>query len=209
MAGLCAPLSTLRRCPRGQLRMTRGRCGSLLLHRDGLAPSTPCRSPGALRCAPISGLYLGPSACLKRATRDSCTAANSIPIRSRAGVSISFKWQRFRPLEVCLVVPPSQSIHTRGGVLLECVEYLFEQVDVDVLEERGEPLLLPFPCNFPYALQRLRCVRLPHSSRHRRPFRFVRQFHRCRVGGGALNCSCAGLRPPHKLDVQFSRIQLS
>jgi hypothetical protein len=33
MAGLCAPLSTLRRCPRGHLRMTRGRCGSLLLHR--------------------------------------------------------------------------------------------------------------------------------------------------------------------------------
>src|SRR5208283_4993777 len=31
----------------------------------------------------------------------------------------------------------------------------------------------------------------------------------CRVGGGALDCSCAGLRPPHKLDVQFSRIQLS
>src|SRR5258708_39439958 len=30
----------------------------------------------------------------------------------------------------------------------------------------------------------------------------------CRVGGGALDCSCAGLRPPHKLDVQFSRIQL-
>src|SRR5665647_2917567 len=32
--------------------MTRGRCGSLLLHRDGLAPSTPCRSPGALRSCP-------------------------------------------------------------------------------------------------------------------------------------------------------------
>jgi hypothetical protein len=27
----------------------------LLLHRDGLAPSTPCRSPGALRFAPVSG----------------------------------------------------------------------------------------------------------------------------------------------------------
>ena len=26
---------------------TRGRCGSLLLHRDGLPPSTFCRSPGA------------------------------------------------------------------------------------------------------------------------------------------------------------------
>jgi len=49
MAGLCAPLSTLRRGPHRPLRMTRGRCGSLLLHRDGLAPSTPCRSPGALR----------------------------------------------------------------------------------------------------------------------------------------------------------------
>src|SRR5262249_38924168 len=47
MAGLCAPLSTLRRHPRGHLRMTRGRCGSLLLHRKGFAPSTPCRSPGA------------------------------------------------------------------------------------------------------------------------------------------------------------------
>src|ERR1700692_2299798 len=27
----------------------------LLLHRDGLAPSTPCRSPGALRSSPING----------------------------------------------------------------------------------------------------------------------------------------------------------
>src|SRR6266852_3978755 len=52
MAGLCAPLSTLRRYPHGHQRMTRGRCGSLLLHRDGLAPSTPCRSPGALRTSP-------------------------------------------------------------------------------------------------------------------------------------------------------------
>src|SRR5262249_35695700 len=30
-----------------------------------------------------------------------------------------------------------------------------------------------------------------------------------RVGGGALDYSRADLRPPHKLDVQFSRIQLS
>ena len=29
----------------GIWRIFRGRCGSLLLHRDGLAPSTPCRSP--------------------------------------------------------------------------------------------------------------------------------------------------------------------
>ena len=40
-------LSTLHGRPRGRPRMTWGQCGSLLLHCDGLAPSTPCRSPGA------------------------------------------------------------------------------------------------------------------------------------------------------------------
>ena len=34
---------------------TRGRCGSLLLHRDGLPSSTPCRSPGAHRFTAGSG----------------------------------------------------------------------------------------------------------------------------------------------------------
>src|SRR5271155_2227272 len=48
MAGLYAPLPTLRRRPRGCPRTARGRCGSLLLHRSGLSPPTPCRSPGAL-----------------------------------------------------------------------------------------------------------------------------------------------------------------
>ena len=65
-------LSTLRRCPREHLRMTRGRCGSLLLHRDGLAPSTPCRSPGALRSTPINGHAQRPSACLKSARKRHC-----------------------------------------------------------------------------------------------------------------------------------------
>src|SRR5262245_26019913 len=49
MAGLCPPLPTLRRRPYGRQRTARGRCGSLHLHRGGLAPPTPCRSPGALR----------------------------------------------------------------------------------------------------------------------------------------------------------------
>src|SRR5215472_16867437 len=48
MAGLYAPLLTLRRRPRGRLRTDRGRCGLLLLHRSGLSPHTPCQSPGAL-----------------------------------------------------------------------------------------------------------------------------------------------------------------
>src|SRR5690606_24366976 len=37
------PLSTLRRRPCEWLRMTRGRCGSLLLHRMTLSFTTPCR----------------------------------------------------------------------------------------------------------------------------------------------------------------------
>jgi hypothetical protein len=49
MAGLCAPLPTLRRRPYGRQRTARGQCGSLLRHRVGLAPTTRCRSPGALR----------------------------------------------------------------------------------------------------------------------------------------------------------------
>src|SRR3981189_683240 len=48
MAGLYAPLPTLRRRPRGRLRTDRGRRGLLLLPRSGLSPHTPCQSPGAL-----------------------------------------------------------------------------------------------------------------------------------------------------------------
>ena len=51
MAGLCVPLSTLRHALAGRRRMTRGQCGSLLLHCSGLSPPTPCRSPGAPRRA--------------------------------------------------------------------------------------------------------------------------------------------------------------
>jgi hypothetical protein len=58
-------------------------------------------------------------------------------------------------LEVCLVVLPRQPIHARRGILLEFVERLFEQVDADVVEERGELLLLPFLRDLPYAVQRL------------------------------------------------------
>src|SRR5688572_13941175 len=44
--------------------------------------------------------------------------------------------------EVCLIVLPRQPIHTRRGVSFECEERRSEQIDVDVMEERGEPLLL-------------------------------------------------------------------
>src|SRR5258706_13004132 len=44
MAGLRAPLSTLRHTLAGRRRMTRGQCGLLNLRCKGLSPSTPCRS---------------------------------------------------------------------------------------------------------------------------------------------------------------------
>src|ERR1700739_5078292 len=56
MAGLYAPLPTLRSHPRGRLRTDRGRRGLLLLHRSGLSPHTPCRSPGALTFVPAYAL---------------------------------------------------------------------------------------------------------------------------------------------------------
>jgi hypothetical protein len=57
--------------------------------------------------------------------------------------------------EVCLVVLPRQPIHAGGCILRKLVERFLQKLGVDVVEERGEPLLLPFPCDFPYALQRL------------------------------------------------------
>ena len=48
MAGLQAPLSTLRPAPRGALRMTRGQSGLLFLLCLRLSLFTLCRSPGAL-----------------------------------------------------------------------------------------------------------------------------------------------------------------
>src|SRR5450755_4149039 len=94
MAGLCAPLSTLRQYPRGYLRMTRGRCGSLLLHRDGLAPSTPCRSPGALRSTLINGHSQSPSACLKSAYRRELSKPIACPVLIVGPVPVATRGRR-------------------------------------------------------------------------------------------------------------------
>ena len=58
-------------------------------------------------------------------------------------------------LKVRLVVPPRHAIHTGCGFALERVQRRPERIDIDVVEERGELLLLPLPCGLPYAGQRL------------------------------------------------------
>jgi hypothetical protein len=55
--------------------------------------------------------------------------------------------------QVRLVGLPRQSVDARRRALLQVEERLFERRDVDVAPERGEPLLLAFPCRFPYAIQ--------------------------------------------------------
>src|SRR5665647_78994 len=60
MAGLYAPLPTLRRRPRGRLRTDRGRRGLLLPHRSGLSPHTPCQFPGTLTRVAACTLALSP-----------------------------------------------------------------------------------------------------------------------------------------------------
>ena len=58
-------------------------------------------------------------------------------------------------LEILLVIHPGQTIDTRRGIFPKFEERLVEQIGADVVEERGELLLLPLPCCLPYALQRL------------------------------------------------------
>ena len=41
------------------------------------------------------------------------------------------------------------------GITLHCVKCRSQHGGVDVVQKRGEPLLLPLPCGLPYAVQRL------------------------------------------------------
>ena len=58
------------------------------------------------------------------------------------------------PIKVCLVGLPRQPVHARRGIPLERVECQAKHGHAEVVEERGEPLLLP-SCRLPYAVQRL------------------------------------------------------
>ena len=106
-------------------------------------------------------------------------------------------------VEIGLVVAPRQAVHPRSRVPLQSVERFPEPVDVDVVQERGEPRLLTLPCGLSYAVQALwRAVpslrperaflsRVPlgprpwlHQLRRRLPD-FVRWLHRY-YGGARL-----------------------
>ena len=58
-------------------------------------------------------------------------------------------------LKVCLVLLPCHAINAWGSLTLEGVEGYFQGLNANVVQERGELLLLPLPCGFPHTLQRL------------------------------------------------------
>ena len=58
-------------------------------------------------------------------------------------------------VKVCFVGSPRQPINAGDGIALKRVERHPECLDADVVEERGELLLLSLPCCLPYARQRL------------------------------------------------------
>ena len=58
-------------------------------------------------------------------------------------------------LEICLVVLPRHAVHSGSSLAFERVVRRAKGVDRNVMQKRGELLLLPAPCGVPYAAQRL------------------------------------------------------
>ena len=133
---LHAPLSTLRVLPHGSPRMTRGQCGSLLLHCNGLSPSISCRSSRrtaaqwlayALPCQAmphhkrdLSSLLLGKCQDLRGAfTR--CVAVERYKLRLRQSVESRKQQQRIlRRLPECFSLFDQQSCPLRGRLRFRC-----------------------------------------------------------------------------------------
>jgi hypothetical protein len=58
-------------------------------------------------------------------------------------------------IEVRLAILPCQSVRSGCDVPPQAMERRPQHRDVDVVEKRDEPFLLPLLCSFPYAVQPL------------------------------------------------------
>ncbi len=58
-------------------------------------------------------------------------------------------------LQILGIGPSRHAIHASSGLALERMKRLPEQIDAQMVEERGEPLLLPLPCGLPCTGERL------------------------------------------------------
>src|SRR5215469_1073958 len=53
------------------------------------------------------------------------------------------------------ILLPTYAIDSRRSLTLKCVETVAEELDFQMVEQRGEPFLLSFPCCFPHTVQSL------------------------------------------------------
>jgi hypothetical protein len=56
-------------------------------------------------------------------------------------------------LQIRLVVLPCHAVHPGSGMTLERQKRIPERIDSHMVQQRGELLLLPLPCDVPYTLQ--------------------------------------------------------
>jgi hypothetical protein len=117
--GLRTPLSTLRLQPHDRTHMTRGRCGSLRLHRNGLAPSTLRRSPGAPVHSIISRLNCGKA----RRVQLHRPAEVCPPCRARS-VRCHIRWVAYRVTPsaglLCQMLPMAPLSAARTNPTTDC-----------------------------------------------------------------------------------------
>jgi len=108
-------LPTLRPYPRGHRRTARGRCGSLLLHRSGLSPPTPCRFKAAHSVAPSADR---PEAHKRVATprpSERSLLRSATPSASSAGCDHCTKFRRAPTREAMRPPPPPLHAPCHGG----------------------------------------------------------------------------------------------
>ena len=58
-------------------------------------------------------------------------------------------------VEIGLVVAPRHPVDAGGRIALERVEGVPESIDINVVQERGEPRLFTVPCGLSYTVQAL------------------------------------------------------
>src|SRR4051794_15339699 len=102
--------------------------------------ATECSSIGACR---------SPAALPSVRLRNIRPAGRLRPIRASVNTVVQCLEPKFKTY---LVFLPCHSVHARS--LLERVECGQESTDADMVEDRGEPLLLSQACGLPYTIQR-------------------------------------------------------
>src|SRR5208282_2985658 len=96
------------------------------------------------------------------------------PVRSAMNAPVQLGQSGFQPVAVCR---PGDLIHPHRRIPLELVVSPTQQIDVEVVQQRGEPRLLSCSCRLPYAVQ---------SGGHARPARRPVRVGLARVPLGPL-----------------------